>query len=209
MLSLHRIRRYFDEAHYARLWAELTQSGLVWPLPLRIRLENSPTAVWALALRRVCELTHGSSAMTEELTDRLLHAQTPQGAWCDAEGREDPMLTALAAAALHRRRLQPGIPPQQADHLSHQHAAALAALAAIQDPCDGLFGDSAGGDGRKSASLRVAEGCYVLFLLAEDPAALNTLRLLPLRDALDEAAPGFDATLRETYDMATLLLECQ
>ncbi|MEM1445409.1 MAG: hypothetical protein AAGF84_05090 [Planctomycetota bacterium] len=210
MLSLHRIRRHLDDAQPHRLWADLAQSGLNWPLPLRVRLESAPAAAWALALRRVCELTHGPTPLAEQLIDRLLHCQQPHGAWCDEAGRDQPLLTALAAAALRRRLLQPGTPADHAEHLAHRHAAALAALGAMQNDRDGLFGDAAVATGSVGRTpIRAAEGCYILFLLAEDPAALDLLRLLPLRDALEDAAPSFDATLRETHDMATLLLESQ
>ncbi len=210
MLSLLRISRHLDASQPDRLWADLAQSGMTWPLPLRVRLESVPAAAWSLALRRVCELTHGPTALARHLTDRLLHCQQPHGPWTDDTGRPDALLTALAAAALRRRLLQPGLHPEHAEQLRHAHAAALAALADLQNPEDGLFGDpqhpvTATTVGR--TPIRAAEACFILFLLAEDPAALDALRLLPLRDALETAAPGFDATLRETHDMANLLLD--
>ncbi|MEM8783354.1 MAG: hypothetical protein AAGE65_10940 [Planctomycetota bacterium] len=211
MLSLHRIRRHIDDAQPQRLWSDLAQSGLTWPLPLRVRLESSPAAAWALALRRVCELTHGPTPLADQLTDHLLHCQQPHGAWCDETGRDDALLTALAAAALRRRRLQPGMPSDRTETLRHAHAAALAALTALQHPQDGLFGDphAAASVTVGRTPVRAAETCFLLFLLAEDPDALGKLRLLPLRDALEDAASTFDATLRETHDMANLLLDAQ
>ncbi|MEM7576485.1 MAG: hypothetical protein AAF328_03330 [Planctomycetota bacterium] len=216
MLSLHRIRRHLDDAQPQRLWADLAKSGLAWPLPLRVRLESAPVAAWALALRRVCELTQGPTALTHQLTERLLHCQQPSGSWCNDAGQDDPLLTALAAAALRRRLLQPSTTPDATQQLIHAHAAALASLTAMQSPEDGLFGSPEIGAGSTSHSgdvgrtpRRVAEACYILFLIAEDAAALKALRILPLRDALDDAAPTFDPTLRDTHDMANLLLESQ
>lgn len=218
MLSLHRITRLLDAEQPDRLWVELAQAGIEWPLPLRARLESVPAAAWALALRRVCELTLGPTPLADRLTQRLLHAQQPHGTWSTdgnddrghEAGHEDPLVTALAAVALRRRAQQPGTPPHEAQALQHAHRAAIASLAHLQNPADGLFGtegdpNAVAGVGRTPG--RVAEACYILFLLAEDPEALAALRLLPLRDALEAHAADFPPALVETHAMANLLLD--
>lgn len=210
MLSLHRLARLVDTPDPTRLWAELDGHGLTWPLPLRVALADAPAAAWALALRRVCELTHGPTPLTRQLTARLLELQQTHGTWTrvpdpdrDPVGEDDVLTTALAVAALHRRLREPGADRRE-DHAQLQlaHDAGLAALAALQDPADGLFA-SAG----RPFEHRVAEGCFVLFLLAEDPAFAGHIRLLPLRDAVEQRSDRFDPTLREVFAMAELLLD--
>lgn len=247
MISLHRMSRLAETRDAPGLWSELSRSGIAWPLPLRVRLESVPAAAWALALRRLCELTHGPTALAQQLVRLLLDGQQHHGAWSrdttadalvahtDANtfkaaegeihltaqltgqndplpvGPDDALVTALAAAALQRVLQQPGS-EQRPDvgALRHAHAAALAALAQMQHPADGLFGDPDAADPHHDVGRtpgRVAEACYVLFVLAEDAEALAQLRLLPLRDAVEAHAHRFDATLRETHEMANLLLD--
>ncbi len=203
MLSLHRMSRLIESDDTGRLWAELAGHGVNWPLPLRVRLEDTPVAAWALALRRLCELTHGPTPLARQLTHRLLGTQQPHGAWT-LHDRDDALTTALAAAALHRRLREPGA-DRRDDHarLRLAHEAALAALDTLQHPADGLFG----GPEDQPAEYRLTQSVFILFLLAEDHGAAGHLKLLPLRDTLDRHADRFDPAVREVYDMANLLLD--
>ena len=216
MLSLHRMSHLVEDHDTPRLLAELDGHGLTWPLPLRIQLEDAPAAAWALALRRVCELTHGPTPLTRELTTRLLDLQQPHGAWT-LHDQDDALTTALAAAALYRRLAEPAAAQRQEEYarLRLAHEAALAALSTLQNPQNGLFdppapestpGDAEATSGGGGALPGVAVGCFILFLLAEDPDASMHLRMIPLRDAVEAHADRFDPTLREVFAMAELLL---
>ena len=207
MLSLHRLERLIDHEDTDRLLADLASNGAVIPLPVQVRLGRGATAALALALRRVTELTHGPTPLARRLTDDLLDAQTPEGGW-HTDGRTDVLATAAAAAALGRRLREPQFnrhPEDQPEHARLQlaHDAALAALAAGQRPEDGLFADR---DDRSEAD-RALTSCFVLFLLAENPAAVRTLRLTALLDTLERLADRFPPATDQLWQMAKLLLD--
>ena len=55
MLSVNLIDRFFRARRYEPLLEGLATNGMVLPLPLRVRLSQSPVPAVALGLRRLVE----------------------------------------------------------------------------------------------------------------------------------------------------------
>lgn len=102
MLSISRIERQFEAREHQRLLRSVLNNGLPLPLPLSRRLEQSAAASVAIALRRVIELTHGPTPLSQAMLASLLNGQRPDGAFgpMPDDGPPDPLATAAAAAAL-------------------------------------------------------------------------------------------------------------
>lgn len=97
MLSIHTIERNFQQQRFEGLLEAVLANGLRLPLPLHIRLSQSPAAGVAMGLRRLVELTYGPTALSRRMTQWLLERQLDDGSF-DA----DPLATAVVAAALSR-----------------------------------------------------------------------------------------------------------
>ncbi len=109
MLSVYLIERYFKRGRWDSLLDGLAGNGLEMPLPLRARLSGSPTAVTALALRRVGQLSWGPTALSRAMRERLV-AGLGDPSLTDGEGGGSSRAVRgpLAGGALSRERLGDG-----------------------------------------------------------------------------------------------------
>ena len=198
MLSVNLIQRLFDTQDHSRMIGCLADNGTTMPLALQARL-TQPAAAAGLGLRRLVELTYGSTPLSREMTDALLDGQQPDGSLqstCD----RDPLATATAAAGLSAvLREHHGRDPQRHPHLADALDRALASLAAMQME-DGLF---CHGDDRTIED-RALTSAFVLFLLARLPGFREAVRFADLMTWFDERADRLDNDTLELYHMASL-----
>jgi len=189
MLSIHTIDRTLESKDYDRLLRDLTRNGLVMPLPLRVQLAESPVGAKGLGLRRLVELTYGPTALSRQLIDSLLRAQSPTGAALDAADRPSCLLTAALAAGLSRvLRDHAGRGGDGLDEVQLSYDRALGALASMQAE-DALFT----GYQDRDPSDRLLTSAFVAYLLIDSPGFAALCRghalLSALEDRLDDAGP--------------------
>jgi hypothetical protein len=198
MLSDNLIQKLFDTHDHDRMIGCLADNGTTMPLALQSRL-TQPTASVGLGLRRLVELTYGSTPLSREMTDSLIHGQQPDGSFQGTCNR-DPLATAAAAAGLaavlreHHGRNTP-CDPSLTDALDR----ALASLATMQME-DGLL---CHGDDRTLED-RALTSAFVLFLLARLPGFREAARFADLMTWFDERADRLDDDALELYHMASL-----
>lgn len=194
MLSATQIQKLFQSGDHARMITNLADNGVALPLPLQSRL-SQPAATIGLGLRRVSELTYGSTSLSREMTDTLLDAQLPDGSFPGSVDR-DPLTTAAAAAGLAATLREQAIPDPRLPQALEQ---TLAALAAMQDP-QALFRHS---DDRTEQD-RALTSAFVLFLLARLPGFREACRFADLMTWFDEHADRLDEDTAQLYHMASL-----
>lgn len=200
MLSIHTIDRCLDTNDYDRLLRDLDRNGLVMPLPLRVQLAESPVGAKGLGLRRLIELTYGPTALSRQLIDSLIRAQSPMGAALDAADRPSCLLTAALAAGLGRvLRDHQG---RYGEYLGEVHTAysrALACLANMQDG-DGLF---AGPQDRDKQD-RLLTSAFIAYLLLDAPDFAGTCRGHALLSVLEEHLDTCSSDTQALIQMARL-----
>lgn len=184
MLTPTMIIRLATQERSAQLLESLSNNGQNIPLALQGHLTQSPVPALALGLRRVVELARRSSPAVEPLTERLLAAQSPDGSF-----DQNPLTTALAAAALGALIREHDVHEPQ---VTHAHQQAIEALAALQEEDARWFTSHAIPPHGHGPSLAVmtdhhAHLCnaFILQLLARDPLARQQLRLEELLDWFD------------------------
>ncbi len=186
MLSVYQIERYLRVRHWDMLLRGIVPLGMELPLPLQIRLSQQPVAVMGLALRRVCELTYGPTAVSREIAAKLLAEQRSDGSF-GAAG-PDPLATAAAVNALSV--LEASQPHHGLAEVPAAIDRALIVLAAMQDD-DGLFNAP---DDRTDDD-RAASAAFVLAILAGNDAFRRCVRFADLMTWFDERAESLpDAT---------------
>ncbi len=195
MLTLPTIQRCHRTRDHERLLRALQDNGLMLPLPLRVRLSSLPTAVTALGLRRVVELSYGPTPLSREMLAGLLawwQGCGPRGRGCSPVGPSasapDPLAVAAFAAALslvleeHPRLNHPAL------QLAKREA--LAALADTQAE-DGLFEAE---DDRTNLD-RHHTAAFIHSLLDREEVYHALVRVSDLAEALaDAAAPDTSVT---------------
>ena len=189
MLSIHTIDRTLESKDYDRLLRDLTRNGLVMPLPLRVQLAESPVGAKGLGLRRLVELTYGPTALSKQLVESLLRAQSAEGAALDAADRPSCLLTAALAAGLGRvLRDHRGGCDGENDEIRVAYGRALACLASMQAG-DGLFTGPQDRDLRD----RLLTSSFVAYLMIDSPDFAGVCRghqlLSALEDHLEDAGP--------------------
>lgn len=189
MLTLHTLQRLFEHGRYEPMLDALMANGLTLPLPLRVRLSQSPTASVGLGLRRLVELTYGSTGLSRRMVDWLLRRQDEDGSWDD-----DVLATAVAAAAL--ARVACDHPPDAATPAGVAVERALAWLAARQDD-DGLFADPADRDRQQ----RLLVTIFVIYLLAECPLFRGAVRFADALGAIEQALDRLPAAANELWEL--------
>ncbi|MCX5658208.1 MAG: hypothetical protein NTW19_00620 [Planctomycetota bacterium] len=81
MLSVNLIERLFRGRRFEQLLDSLAANGLSLPLPLRVRLAQTPAAAVALGLRRLVELTYGPTTLSREMAGFLVVLQGEDGSF--------------------------------------------------------------------------------------------------------------------------------
>ncbi len=198
MLSVSLIDRLESSGDHERMIEALSRNGLLMPLPLRISLSQSPAAAWALALRRLVEITYDASGLSERLEARLGEWVTPSGV-LDAQGRVCALATACVLSAFDR--VEKDYP--SADLSRRVGSDALRYSLACQQDGDGLF--TASGD--RTDADRCLTSAFMLYLLAGSPMFTASIRLTDLMAGLSPegwCAPGPVADL---VAMAQLALD--
>lgn len=195
MLSVTQIEKHFNSQDHARMIASLADNGAALPLPLQARL-TQPAAAAGLGLRRLSELTYGSTSLSRDMIGRLLDVQQPDGSF-PGPVDHDPLTTAAAAAGLAAAiREQQSLPDPRLTRALDQ---ALSALATMQD-AQGLFRYS---DDRTEQD-RALTSAFVLFLLARLPGFREACRFADLMTWFDERADRLDEDTAQLYHMASL-----
>lgn len=204
MLSVSLIERTLETRDYDRLLRDLTDNGMVLPLSLRMHLGQSPTAVLALALRRLVELTYGPTALSRQLVDRLIRQQRPDGTFGDGAGgtgeARDVLTTAAVMAGLDR--VVADHPAAVGDELRTALEHGGAALAGLQD-CDGLF--TAPSD--RSLADRALTTAFILSLLGEDASFRSSVRLNTLHRWFERYEGRLDRHTQHLWDLASIALD--
>lgn len=194
MLSATHIQKLFESQDHSRMIGCLADNGTALPLPLQARLTQSAAAI-GLGLRRLSELTYGSTPLSRAMTEALLRQQQADGTFPGSVDR-DPLTTAAAVAGLAAVLREQSIPDAR---LSDALEQALAALAAMQD-AQGLFRHS---DDRTQQD-RALTSAFVLLLLARLPRFRETVRFAELMTWFDERADRLEPDTTELYHMASL-----
>ena len=194
MLSMHLIDRLFRSGQYDKMLQGLSDNGMDLPLPLRVRLSQSPVSALALGLRRVVDLTYGPTPLSEQMVAGLLEAQDESGSF-----QGDPLATALAAGALtrliHEHESLAGHDDGSVvdPHLPVARDRALAALAGMQDG-DGLFAFR----NDRTWQDRALVGAFICWQLGGDDAFRAAVRFVDLLDWFEQHG---DALERQTHQV--------
>ena len=198
MLTAHVIDRLVngDDAH--RLIVSLADNGMVCPLPMQARLAH-PAAAHGLALRRLAQLTYGSSPVSRRLVDDLLVRQNADGSFPGSADR-DPLATGAVAAAFDA--LLADHPTDDPAVLGGVRDRALNALAGMQQD-EGLF---AGADDRTKQD-RQLTSAFILFLLGHDDAFRAAVHFCDLMNYFDEHQASLDADTVKLLEMSRLHIE--
>lgn len=191
MLSVTLIERCFRGRRFEQLLDNLAANGLELPLPLRVRLAESPASPVALGLRRLVDLTYGPTSLSREMAGYLVVLQAPDGSF-----QGDPLATAAAAAAMGKlladRNHRAGAAP-----LEGPRERALAALAAMQSP-DGLF--CAPND--RTDQDRALTAAFVIYLLARDDDFRQAIRSADLFDWFEQHQETLDPQAARVWSLA-------
>ncbi len=188
MLSPATIVRLVIAQRYGQLLEAFATNGQYLPHTLHAHLLHSPVSMQALALRRVVELSRGSTPAREQLTQMLLASQLEDGSF-DA----DPLATAFALSALVSLiQSRQAVDPQ----VEQAHDRALEAMAAMQSR-DGLFLDEA----CLQADRQRGSAC-ILHLLARDAQAWIKLGLTRLLGWFDSHQATLDRDCQSFIRMA-------
>jgi hypothetical protein len=181
MLTISLIDRLFTQERFSNLLTQLSRNHLPLPNQVKARLQDAPSGVIALGLRRVIDLsftpTVTGKAMLSFITDRQEH---------DGSFHHCPLATAAVIGVLARwsreyvRKTLPGTTPHLADlHAIKQKA--IHALGAMRSHEDCLFAHPLDHT-RQERELTTA---MVLLFLAGDEDSQSDLALLQLRTTLE------------------------
>ena len=195
MLSVYQIERQLRLRHWDVLLRGIVPLGMELPLPLHIRLSQQPVAVMGLALRRVCELTYGPTAVSRDIACTLLAEQRSDGSFGVAG--PDPLATAAAINAL--TLLETSQPNHGLASVPAAIDRALLVLAAMQDD-DGLF--NAPDD--RTEDDRATTASFVLAILAGNEAFRRVLRFADLMTWFDERADSLPAPTADFWRLARI-----
>lgn len=206
MISVSLIDRCLLKNDHDRLLRELTRNGLVMPLPLRVRLADAPTAVRALGLRRLAELTYRTTPQTRRLAQQLLSAQHPDGHFSPDPHDPSrttppcPLTTAVVLAALQRVTQDLSDPEfSQAFEAARQRGAQ--ALARMQR-ADGLFAAPAD----HTHEDRLLTSAFIAYLLAADASFRDGIDRWALAEPFDRPHPNthIEPETAQLWEMAQL-----
>lgn len=192
MLSVNLLERHFESGRFDRILDGVADNGLSLPLPLRIRLSQSPVSSAALGLSRLIELTYGPTSLSRAMTRFLMESQEPDGSF-----GFDPLTTATAAAALGKLIQDHPTTVDGNTRTAHEHA--IAALAAMQDD-SGLF---AGHDDRSDDD-RALVTAFMLLILRQDELFRSSIRLADLLDWFEVREGRLDTATAQLWRMASL-----
>ena len=195
MLSTTHIQRLFDAGDNCRMIDCLAQNGAALPLPLKARLAH-PAAAVGMGLRRLSELAYGPTALSRDMTHRLLLDQQTNGAFPGAS-EQDPLATAAAAAGLAAALREQSAVADPSLEMALDRA--LSALSTMQD-AEGLFIHS---DDRTEED-RALTSAFVLFLLARLPHFRESIRFAELMTWFEERLDRLEPETTELYHMASL-----
>jgi len=191
MLSVNLISRLFHTAQHGRLLDRIVHNGLEAPLPLRIRLEQSPASAIALGLRRLSQLTYRPTALSTEMVEDLLARQ-------DGRGMIDNDLTASVAttAALHatRRQTGPGLTRDRIETALHRGVAAIA----LCQHGDGLLADETD----RTLEDRALTTAFALYLLSECEPFRTTVRFAEMLSWFEDRVARLDDATQRLWLMA-------
>ncbi|QDU71320.1 hypothetical protein [Mucisphaera calidilacus] len=188
MLSLPQIQRHLLDRDYDQLLIDLVRNGTLLPMPLRLRLSQSPGGCLGLALRRVVELTHGPTHLGNTIFDGLL-------AECVTD--HDPIVLAACLSGIERARALGAVGPDQADALEQCANRLWFALAQRQQHT-GLLGAE---PDRTETDLALTSA-FVVYLLAPVSSRAHHLDLSGLLTALEDRRPLDDRAAEELVQVA-------
>ncbi len=194
MFSVNLIERHFESHRFEQILLGVVQNGLQLPLPLRIRLAQSPIAAVALGLRRLVDLTYTPTQLSQQMAAFTISCQEPDGSF-----GYDPLPTACVIAALGK---------VLTEHHSEDPAIigaynnALEALATMQafDPFEPLFICA---DDRTTDD-RALTGAFILLLLTSNADFRQTVRSAPLLDWFEQNQDMLDAPTFNLWQLAQL-----
>ncbi len=191
MLSVSLLQRYFDACQFDRLVKGVVANGSPLPLPLQARLSHAAPAT-AVALRRLVELTYGSTALSRQMSHVLVALQRPGGAFAGSD-EACPVATAAVVAALGAVLREHGAD----ERIESAYDRGLMALAAMQDR-EGLFA----GPSDRSVQCRALTSAYVLSQLADDDRFRAAVRLADLENWFDLNGHRLDRATESLYRLA-------
>ncbi|MEM6392161.1 MAG: hypothetical protein AAF797_05270 [Planctomycetota bacterium] len=207
MISVSLIDRCLIKNDHDRLLRELNSNGLVMPRPLRVSLAQAPTAVRALGLRRLSELTYGSTPQTRRLTQHLLNTQHPLGHFLpqstDAHYTTQacPLTTATVLSAL--QRVAQDLPHNDIPSgLEDARQRGMQALAQMQQT-DGLFAPPAPPTD-PSPEHRQLTSAFIAYLLATDLLFRETIDFWSLAQHFDRPDSPVTPETTQLWAMAQL-----
>lgn len=192
MLSVNLLERHFESRRFDRILDGVADNGLNLPLPLRIRLSQSPVSSAALGLSRLVELTYGPTPLSRAMTRFLMESQEPDGSF-----GFDPLTTATVVAALGKLIQDHPASVDDSTRTAHEHA--IAALAAMQDE-SGLF---AGHDDRSDED-RALVSAFILLILRQDDLFRSSIRLADLLDWFEDREGRLDPATAQLWRMTSL-----
>ena len=205
MISIALIERSLDQQDHDRLLRDLAGNGLTLPLPLRMQLCDSSTAVRGLALRRLVELTYGPTARSRELTLQLIqavHGFADEADPTAADPASLPDVLTLAAALAALAQVESDQPAAIDEHLTRALELGLRRLAGQQD-CDGLFT----GPRDRSLGDRALTTAFILSLVGSCPRFTQQLRLPELYGWFDQRDGRLDRHTQQLWDLACIGLQ--
>lgn len=191
MLSVSLLQRYFDAGQFDRMVKGLVANGSPLPLPLQARLSHAAPAT-AMALRRLVELTYGSTGLSRQMTTVLLALQRPGGSFA-GDDEADPIATAAVAAALGAVLREHG----EDERVRSAYERAVLALAGMQDG-RGLFA----GPADRSLQDRALTSAFALSLLADDEGFRASVRFADLESWFESNQRRLEPSTAGLYRLA-------
>jgi hypothetical protein len=191
MLTVMLIDRLFTQERFSSLLRELSRNHLPLPLSVHMKLEDAPSGVVALGLRRVIDLSFMPNVTSRAMLTYILDHQSALG-----DFHQCPIATAACAGVFGRwtREYPAGNTVQNhptAQTLAHARQTALEALGTMRHEADGLFAHPAD----RTVQDRQITSALVLLLLGNDQEAWGLLRAWEVQSALHDMTLDPDAQL--------------
>lgn len=193
MISVNRIEKLFHGRQFEQLLTNIAANGMELPLPLQIRLAQTPAAPVGLGLRRLAELTYGPTGLSREMAGYLVVLQREDGSFGG-----DPLATAAAIAAMSKL-LGDRNHRAAAEMLEAPRERALAALANMQ-AADGLFIAPAD----RTDQDRALTAAFILSLLARDDEFRQSVRSADLFDWFEQHQDDLDPQSARVWSLARM-----
>ncbi|MCC6581369.1 MAG: hypothetical protein IT440_13110 [Phycisphaeraceae bacterium] len=194
MFSVNLLQKQFEAGRFEQILDSIVANGMALPLPLRIRLSQTPVSAVAMGLRRLAELTYGPTRLGKTLARYLLRAQHEDGSF-----DHDPLATAAAGAALSQLAQQRG---GDEPEIIHARDRALAALALMQETDPDRPGFACDRD--RTRGDRALTGSLILFLLGHDQRFRQAVRYGDLVGWYEDHEDRLDPDTRRLWHMAQL-----